>query len=56
MGACQASFNYIVVFANGFIVLSLSAVVYKLLGFMPLEEAAAFMPFARRFVKIKAPS
>ena len=56
MGAYQASFNYIVVFANGFIVLSLSAVVYKLLGFMPLEEAAAFMPFARRFVKIKAPS
>jgi uncharacterized membrane protein len=56
MGAYQASFNYIVVFVNGFVVLSLSTVVYRLLGFMPLEEAAAFMPFARRFVKIKAPS
>jgi O-antigen/teichoic acid export membrane protein len=52
----EMSFNCIVVLANGFMVLSLSALAYKSIRFITLRELAAFMPFANKLFKIKTPS
>jgi|GEM_PF-2717979 Membrane protein involved in the export of O-antigen and teichoic acid len=53
---CGTSFNYIVVIVNVVAVLLLSALIYKILGFIPSKELTTFIPFANKFIKTKTPT